>query len=646
MKNRSFLFLIGILLSLLIGSFFSEPITPVYAQSAPSIGEFEAPSTVYANKWFYLNGTIDDSDGVSDLDNCTVALNVGPTTTTFYAGSGDGHVSKVNTDWNVAHDATWGSGSQTNYDEFYIGSSYSTILSSYFIHRAFLPFDTSNLPNNATIQSATLNISIWDVDVTSGIRNYALVQTSQPSMSSLTNDDFELCGTVDNPAEGADRITITSTGWKSWTLNATGISWINKTGWTKLGIRTGWLDCDDVAPTDGVQEGYIYSNSSESTAPKLEITYTTVTLNWDQTIGFQSSGESVTLNASSCIEDEKNSTALTLSWYIKLNSYTEGQVDVLADDTKVYDIDGESGSGSHDDLFTFSYITLNLQARDSDELNLLRQIIFRGILGNGTSFDENSDSGGYLALATCYGTHTVNTWWGEHLVDSSYSFSVTADKTENIVTKVKRLSDGAKYILFSINETVIPTVTYVSDTELRLPLVSSTGTKELKIDNLNWVEVGQPHWIKYGSFEKNRGSSDWDWSDNVFKVPISFSTIDITIYWTEKQPPPVGPPGPGPPGPIYVPGEPIIEEPEEEEKPTIPGEQLLPGPVDVSVRPSADMTPWGVAIIVAVVAVGLLSKQLKKQSLAGLWQLRKQKRKKAKFPKKKRKQSSFKRKNR
>ena len=42
---------------------------------APTIGQFQAPSTVYANKYFYLNATINDADGVTDFVNATININ-------------------------------------------------------------------------------------------------------------------------------------------------------------------------------------------------------------------------------------------------------------------------------------------------------------------------------------------------------------------------------------------------------------------------------------------------------------------------------------------------------------------------------------------------------------------------------------------
>jgi len=44
------------------------------ANKAPAIDDFQAPIVVYANKYFYLNATINDPDGVADFANATVEL--------------------------------------------------------------------------------------------------------------------------------------------------------------------------------------------------------------------------------------------------------------------------------------------------------------------------------------------------------------------------------------------------------------------------------------------------------------------------------------------------------------------------------------------------------------------------------------------
>jgi hypothetical protein len=152
--------------------------------------------------------------------------------------------------------------------------------SYYYINRTFLPFDTSSLPDDATLSSSTLYFVVegyYDYgDV--GTRKLALVQTSQPDNTVLTLADYNECGATTSPAEGADQVQYTATGTYAFTLNATGTSWISQTGITKLGIRS-HLDVADTAPTDGVTELYVYLDKSNvadiNKRPNLTIEYTT-----------------------------------------------------------------------------------------------------------------------------------------------------------------------------------------------------------------------------------------------------------------------------------------------------------------------------------------------------------------------------------
>jgi len=47
--------------------------------NSPQFIGFEAPSKAYAHKWFYLNASINDDDGASDIKNCSLTLNGGIT---------------------------------------------------------------------------------------------------------------------------------------------------------------------------------------------------------------------------------------------------------------------------------------------------------------------------------------------------------------------------------------------------------------------------------------------------------------------------------------------------------------------------------------------------------------------------------------
>ena len=86
-----------------------------------------------------------------------------------------------------------------------------------------------------------------------------------------------------------------------------------------------------------------------------------VVLAWDNATGNftinQDPNSFCTLNSTACIMEEISSTALNLSWRIKLtSSYPTGSIDVLSSST-VYDIDGFSGSGSESGVFTFALRT-------------------------------------------------------------------------------------------------------------------------------------------------------------------------------------------------------------------------------------------------------------------------------------------------
>lgn len=58
---------------LFLSSVFPSSANP----ASPTIGEFQAPSTAYAQQYFFLNATINDADGVADFVNATVELSNG-----------------------------------------------------------------------------------------------------------------------------------------------------------------------------------------------------------------------------------------------------------------------------------------------------------------------------------------------------------------------------------------------------------------------------------------------------------------------------------------------------------------------------------------------------------------------------------------
>ncbi|MBI4714053.1 DNRLRE domain-containing protein, partial [Candidatus Uhrbacteria bacterium] len=216
--------------------------------------------------------------------------NTTTTTVSFYPTSGDGRIYKSNSSWDTAHDSTFGSSSYYSSTNLIVGTSKSG--SSYYINRSFIPFDTSSLPDDATITDTKLKVYVYSKknDDNDGDDFATVVQTSQPSLTSLSTADFDLAGDINNPTEGIDtseRKDITNVSinaYLTFNLNSTGRDWISKTSVTKLGLREGHdvIDSPFVSSSTAYSKyNYLYLRSSEysgvSYDPYLEVTYTQAT---------------------------------------------------------------------------------------------------------------------------------------------------------------------------------------------------------------------------------------------------------------------------------------------------------------------------------------------------------------------------------
>lgn len=195
------------------------------------------------------------------------------TTTNFYSGAGDGvcyqeavetwDSARAQSSSNYVFDNTSG---PVQFIQSWTSGSYHPI------RRAFFPTDTSSLGASATISAAVMKIygagTIANTDSTSGY----MVQTTQASTSALVAGDYSKTGSTDGG-------NFTYAGWNtsgynSITLNATGRGWINKTGYTMLGVRDG-LDFNNTGPTAGNNSIVCYFSGETGTSkdPYLEVTY-------------------------------------------------------------------------------------------------------------------------------------------------------------------------------------------------------------------------------------------------------------------------------------------------------------------------------------------------------------------------------------
>ena len=223
---------------------------------------------------------------VSFFDGATLPVYT-DTTSTFYPDpnvettSVDGHVSYFTAAaWSTVHDATVGS---TVAD-----SDASATIQGYNdsgfagVSRIFTLFDTSSIPNNATINSATY--SLFESTTFNGANDgndfVSVVTTSPASNTALALEDYDQIGTTEQhtTAERKDITTgIADNAYNNWTLNATGISNISLTGITKFGAREGH-DLLNTPPGSSYNEATFLSAETAGTTsdPKLVVVYTAV----------------------------------------------------------------------------------------------------------------------------------------------------------------------------------------------------------------------------------------------------------------------------------------------------------------------------------------------------------------------------------
>jgi hypothetical protein len=180
--------------------------------------------------------------------------------------------------WNESWDAATGTSadytSASNWYGNWIGGD-----NKFDIGRGYTVYDTSVLGSGAVVSAGVVSIWITGIENTDNDgKNYiGLIQTSQASPSSLVTADY---GDVDIIL-GAPSLSLNSvsTGaYNTFTLNATGIGWINVTGTTYIGFRDGHdIEDHDIASAPNNNSDWInYWSEQTGTAndPKLVITFT------------------------------------------------------------------------------------------------------------------------------------------------------------------------------------------------------------------------------------------------------------------------------------------------------------------------------------------------------------------------------------
>jgi hypothetical protein len=212
-------------------------------------------------------------------------------TATFYPDadpettSVDGYAANtpgVDDTWSAFHDAAAGSASSDDAGVMIVGAYYGSTGWAGIL-RAFLLFDTSSLPDGATITAASLHLygdhfnPKIDSPGAASEPQLDVVGSTPASDTAIDVNDFPNIGTT-RYAAGTDFSSLVDDGWNVIALNATGIAAISLAGITKLGLRVN-CDTDNSEPDSslGFDARFFPStadNSNSARKPYLEVTYT------------------------------------------------------------------------------------------------------------------------------------------------------------------------------------------------------------------------------------------------------------------------------------------------------------------------------------------------------------------------------------
>lgn len=231
-----------------------------------------------------LAGTIEAiSDTSSDLE-----ISAAPSgTLTLYPVEDSYHEHRVNNstlETLIAAAGTGGARTNTSSWACNLETAADTQTSKFLVlARGIFSFDTSALPDNATITGATLKMVRSGGNNLLGDFEICLVGASpaDPTKHNVTgtNNDYSNVGST----EFASRVAFSDWAYlaqHTFTLNAAGRAAINKSGYTSFAVRIGWDVDGSFTGTWGAEKWselqvFTVNDATQANWPVLEITYTT-----------------------------------------------------------------------------------------------------------------------------------------------------------------------------------------------------------------------------------------------------------------------------------------------------------------------------------------------------------------------------------
>lgn len=216
---------------------------------------------------------IDDNKQVKMLEfkGKVYPITIDPTTEDYSSSASDGYCSKSSTvNYSVAWANVSGVASATG-TTTRIGQS--KVVTIFTVYRSFFYFNTTAVPDNAIISSA--NVSLYGQTDSSTQDFEITIQTGMPTWphDPLVATDYEK-GNYSGNGGFINTSAFSLAGYNNISLNASGISMINLSDWTKFCVRDD-KDIAGTAPTTTTEYVYVYtSEQGVGFTPYLEIIYT------------------------------------------------------------------------------------------------------------------------------------------------------------------------------------------------------------------------------------------------------------------------------------------------------------------------------------------------------------------------------------
>lgn len=146
------------------------------------------------------------------------------------------------------------------------------------LYRCFFLFDSSALPDDESISAATVSLKKLANATLEGLGSVEMdmVASTPASNNGLESGDFDQVGST--VFGSVNTATITAEQYYDWSMNASGISAVSKTGVSKFAVRCAW-DTDNSFTgswSSGAGSGFYPSPaeiSGTTSDPKLTVTH-------------------------------------------------------------------------------------------------------------------------------------------------------------------------------------------------------------------------------------------------------------------------------------------------------------------------------------------------------------------------------------